>query len=293
MSRRKFADARCLVTGASMGLGRAIAEALVKRGARVVLAARSAEKLREVADSLIAQGADPASVLPFPSDITLPEDREDLLRFVSDEFGGGLELMVNNAGIGAYGRFESHDGSIARRVFEINVFALMEMSRGVLPMLREGRKPALCNIGSIVARRGLPGRSEYSASKFAVAGFTEAIRAEWRRDEIDVLLLNPGFTSTEFEKNLAIDTAVYKTNHRRTMTPEAVAEKTIKALERGKKEVTISGPGRFLLLTNRLAPRFTDWALGRWTRKLYADADALAKAESNDQTRLPPSPGSR
>ena len=265
-----------------MGLGRAIAEALVRRGARVVLAARSADTLRDVADGLIAAGARADAVLPFPADVTRPEDRADLLQHASDAFGGALDLVVNNAGIGAYGRFESHDESVARRVFEINVFALMEMTRATLPMLRKGRAPALCNIGSIVARRGLPGRSEYSASKFAVAGFTEAIRAEWRRDGINVLLVNPGFTNTEFEKNLAIDTAVYKTDHRRTMTPESVAAKTLKALEQGKSEVTLSGPGRFLLLANRVAPRFVDWGLGRWTRRLYANAEALAKVESSN-----------
>lgn len=269
-----------------MGLGRALAESLVRRGARVVMAARSSDKLREVADHLIAQGADPGAVLPFPADITKADDRADLLNFAADSFEGALDLAVNNAGIGAYGRFESHDESVVRRVFEINVFALIEMTRGVLPMLRKGRQPALCNIGSIVARRGLPGRPEYSASKFAVAGFTEAIRAEWRRDGIDVLLLNPGFTSTEFEKNLAVDTAVYSTGNRRTMTPDAVAEKTLKALEKGKKEVTLSGQGRLLLLANRVAPRFVDWGLGLWTRKLYADAEALAKVESRESTRL-------
>jgi short-subunit dehydrogenase len=286
MPRRRFEDARCLVTGASMGLGRALVESLVARGARVVFAARSADKLREVADSLIASGARPEAVLPFPADVTLAEDRADLLEYAAEQFGGALDLAINNAGIGAYGRFESHDETVARRVFEINVFALIEMSRGVLPLLRQGKSPALCNIGSIVARRGLPGRSEYSASKFAVAGFTEAIRAEWARDNIDVLLMNPGFTATEFEKNLAVDTAVYKTQGRRTMTAEKVAEATLKALEKGKKEVTLSSPGRLLLLANRLSPRFVNWALGRWTKKLYADAEALARVEPKNTDRL-------
>ena len=79
MDRRRFEDARCLVTGASMGLGRALVEALVQRGARVVMAARSADLLRSVADSLIASGANPDSVLPFPVDITIADDRADLL----------------------------------------------------------------------------------------------------------------------------------------------------------------------------------------------------------------------
>lgn len=282
MPRRDFRDARCLVTGTSAGLGRALAADLVRRGARVVMAARSADRLRDVADALIAEGADPEGVLPFPADVTLAEDRADLLAFASDRLGGGLDLAINNAGIGAYGRFESHDESVARKVFEVNVFALIEMCRGLLPLLRKGRDPALCNIGSIVARRGLPGRSEYSASKFAVAGFTEAIRAEWSRDGIDVLLLNPGFTATEFEKNLVVDTAVYKTGGRRTMTAEAVARATLRALERGRKEVTLSAPGRLLVLANRLAPRFVDWGLGRWTNRLYADAEALARVETRE-----------
>jgi short-subunit dehydrogenase len=165
------------------------------------------------------------------------------------------------------------------------VFALMEMCRCALPLLRKGREPALCNIGSIVARRGLPGRSEYSASKFAVAGFTEAIRAEWARDGIGVLLLNPGFTATEFEKNVAIDTAVYKTDHRRTMTAEAVAKATLRALEKRKKEVTLSSQGSLLLLSNRLLPRMVDWGLGRWTKKLYKNAEEMAKAESRRSTQ--------
>src|SRR4051794_653961 len=132
MPRRNFRDARCLVTGASMGLGRALAEALVRRGARVILAARSVDRLREVADGLIAAGAPPENVLPFPADVTLAEDRADLFRFAADEFAGALDLIVNNAGIGAYGRFESHDESVVRRLFEINVFALIEMCRGAL-----------------------------------------------------------------------------------------------------------------------------------------------------------------
>ena len=270
MPRRNFEGARCLVTGASMGLGRALTEALVRRGARVVLAARSADRLREVADGLIEAGARPDAVLPFPADVTRPEDRDDLLAFASDHFGGELDLLINNAGIGAYGRFESHDATVVRQLFELNVFALIEMCRGALPLLKNGRTPALCNIGSVVARRGLPGRSEYAASKFAVAGFTEAIRAEWARYGIHVLLMNPGFTATEFEKNLVVHTAVYKTNHRRTMTSEAVAEITLNALAIGKNEVTLSRPGRFLLFVNRVAPGFLNWGLNRWTTRLYA-----------------------
>jgi short-subunit dehydrogenase len=271
MARRTFRDARCLVTGASMGLGRALAEHLVRAGARVILAARSTERLREVARDLVAAGARPEAVVPITADVTSAEDRLRLFDAAAERFGA-LDLVVNNAGVGAYGRFESHDEAVLRRVFELNVFAVAEIARGALPLLRKGRRPALVNIGSIVARRGLPGRPEYSASKFAVAGFTEAIRAEWTRDGIDVLLINPSFTATEFERHLVVDTSLYPTTGRRVMTPDQVAAATLRAVRRGRHEVTFSAAGRLLLLVNRLAPWFVDWALGRWTRRLYAGA---------------------
>jgi short-subunit dehydrogenase len=286
MPRRTFQDARCLVTGASMGLGRALAEHLVRGGARVVLAARSADALDEVARALNASAARIDAALPVVADVTNADDRRRLLDTAADHFGGALDLAINNAGVGVYGRFESHDEAALRRIFEINFFALAEMTRGVLPLLRKGDSPALVNLGSIVARRGLPGRSEYSASKHAVAGFTEAIRAEWAIDGIHVMLVNPGFTATNFERNVLIDTALYKTQNRRTMPPDAVAAAALRALLRRKNEITFSPGGRTLLLIHRLLPRFVDWGLGRWTRRLYSDHLALDRAEG----RSTPSP---
>lgn len=279
MPRRTLHDARCLVTGASSGLGRAIAAKLVERGASVVLTGRSVERLDQVRNELNADRPDAA--VAVAADLTDPADRRRLFDAVRDRFGGALDLVVNSAGVGAYGRFESHDESVLRRVLEINLFALAEVCRAALPLLRRGRDPAVINIGSIVARRALPGRPEYSASKFAVAGLTDSLRAEWRIDGIHVLLVNPAFTATAFDDNLIIDTAIYKVKHKRTMTAGAVAEATLRALLRSKSEVTLTAYGRLLLLTNRLLPRFVDWGLGRWTRRLYASEEALRQAESN------------
>jgi short-subunit dehydrogenase len=285
MPRRTLRDARCLVTGASSGLGRAIAAKLVKRGASVVITGRSVERLEQARDELNAAAGRPDAALAVAADLTDPADRGRLFEAASDRFGGALDLVVNSAGVGAYGRFESHDPSVLRRVLEINLFALAEVCRAALPLLRRGQDPAVINIGSIVARRALPGRPEYSASKFAVAGLTDALRAEWRIDGIQVLLVNPAFTATAFDDNLVIDTAIYKVKHKRTMTAEAVAEATLRALLRGKSEVTLTAYGRLLLLTNRLLPRFVDWGLGRWTRRLYASEEALREVESTPARR--------
>ncbi len=268
--RRTFRGVRCLVTGASSGLGRALAEHLARAGALVVLTGRSADRLGAVVQGLIAEGVDRTALHPVPADLTLADDRLRLISAAAEHLGA-LDLAINAAGIGAYGHFETHDESVLRQLFEINVFALAEMTRAVLPLLRLGESSTLVNLGSIVARRGLPGRPEYSASKFAVAGLTEAVRAEWAKHGINVLLVNPGFTATAFERNLVIDNAIYSTSHKRTMSPDAVAAATLRAVLQGRYEITLSLPGRFLLFMNRLSPRFIDWGLNHWTLRLYSE----------------------
>jgi short-subunit dehydrogenase len=241
---------------------------------------RSADRLSSVALELIAAGATPGEVIAVAADLTNADDRRMLFDVAADRLGGALDLVVNAAGVGAYGRFESHEPSVLRNLLELNVIALAEVCRGALPMLRVGDRPSLLNVGSIVARRGLPGRPEYSASKFAVAGLTEALRAEWAIDGIHVLLLNPGFTTTAFEQNLVVHTAIYRTESHRSMSPDAVARAGLDAVLRGRNEVTLTSRGRLLLAFNRVLPRFVDWGFGRWTTRLYADAPALAAAES-------------
>ena len=274
-----YRDARCLVTGASSGLGEAFARRLAAEGARVILTGRSVDRLRAVASEIIGAGAEPGDAIAVAADLTEPDDLRMLLDVTAERFGGAIDLVVNAAGVGAYGRFESHDATVLRRVFEINVFALAEVCRGVQPMLRRGDRPTLLNVGSIVARRGLPGRPEYSASKFAVAGLTESIRAEWAFDGIHVLLLNPGFTTTGFERNLVTNTAVYQTEGHRSMSPDAVAAAGLDAARRGRNELTLTARGRLLLAVNRLLPRFVDWGFARWTRRLYANSAALSAVE--------------
>ncbi|HEU5116064.1 MAG TPA: SDR family NAD(P)-dependent oxidoreductase [Isosphaeraceae bacterium] len=291
MPRRRFNDARCLITGASSGLGRVLTQQLAQAGAQIVATGRSQERLEALVRDLEASGVPSGRVTTFAADITDDADRHRLIEAVSERFDGALDLVVQSAGVGAYGRFMSHEPSVLRQIFEINFFALAELTREVYPLLKAGKDPSMLIIGSIIARRGLPGRSEYSASKHAVAGFIEAIRAEWTRDGIHVLMVNPGFTQTEFERNLLVDTAVYKVADRRTMSADEVARRTLKALSQSKNERTFSLQGRMLLLFNRLVPRFVDWGLGRWTRKLYADHLALAEAESGSRAIANPHPG--
>jgi uncharacterized protein len=282
--RRSFEGARCLVTGASSGLGKAIAEHLVRASARVILTGRSLNRLEATARALVSGGASPDAVIAVDADLTEDEGRSKIIHVAADRFGA-LDLAVNAAGVGATGHFDTHEPSVLRRVFEVNVFALVEMTRALLPLLRRGDQPSLVNLGSIVARRGLPGRSEYSASKFAVAGFTESIRAEWSKFGIHVLLLNPGFTATDFENNLVADTSRFPTRHKRVMTADQVARQALKAICQGRHEVTLTLEGRMLLLVNRLAPRFVDQGFARFTRRVFQDVVLDSQRSVEPQAR--------
>jgi short-subunit dehydrogenase len=280
--------ARCLVTGASSGLGQALAEQLVKAGAQVVLTGRSAERLQLIADHLIDAGCAPTRIITVPADLTVEYDCQRLFDEIAGRFEA-LDLVINSAGVGADGQFETHDPAVLRQIFELNVFALAEVCRRALPLLSHGIQPALVNIGSIVARRGLPGRAEYSASKFAVSGFTEALRVEWRRFGIHVLQVNPGFTDTPFDQHVVASTARYSVARHRRMSSEAVARATLRGVERKKREITLSWQGRLLVMVNTIAPRFVDWGFTRWLLSYFPDAPILRR----DHALIPAPNGSR
>ncbi len=267
----RFDHCRCLVTGASSGLGYALAGALARAGARVVATGRDGERLEAWRSSMRGEGVAPERIEIVAADLTRPGSIGALRDAVAACFEGALDLLVQSAGVGAYGRFLSHEADVLRRVFEINVLAVADLARACHPLLVRGANPAMVVMGSVVGRRGLPGRTEYSASKFALTGFVEGLRAEWSYDGVHVMLVNPGFTRTAFDEHLVANTAFLTMPRARAQTADDVARATLRALGRRKNEITPAAlRERLLLLVNRAAPRFVDWGLGRWTRKLYA-----------------------
>src|SRR5438105_543785 len=265
--RRKLQGARILITGASQGIGRALAVLAAQRGAKVLAAARSEELLRDLAAEVSKAGGTIETVV---ADVTSPEDRQKMVEAAKRHFGG-LDVLINNAGVGATGHLTEASPERLRKIFEVNVFGLTETTRVFLPILKEGVKPAIVNISSIAGKRGIPGRSEYSASKFAVQGFSEAIRAELVKDGIDVIVVNPGLTQTNFSKNMLEQKARFQLDHLRGMTPEQVAEATLRALEKGKNEVTLTFKGKLLVFFSRFFPRLVDWIVRRKVASLFRD----------------------
>jgi short-subunit dehydrogenase len=273
MARRKLQGLRVLVTGASQGIGRALVVEAAKRGCRVLASARSEPLLAELAAEVKkANGA----IETVVADVTRPEDRQAMVDAAVKHFGG-LDILVNNAGIGATGHFMDSDPEVLRKIFETNFFGLTETTRVFLPLLKQGVTPAIVNISSVVGKRALPARSLYSSSKFAVAGFSEAIRAELAKEGIDVIVVNPGLTQTNFSQNMLEAKAKIQLDHMRGMTSEEVAVATLRAIEKGKNEITLTLKGKLLLLVNRFFPWFVDWKARKTVRELFADEIAERK----------------
>ncbi len=259
MSSRSIAGCRALLTGGSSGIGRALASDLVAAGARVLVVARRAERLADLAANAVDA---PGQLEVHAGDITSPDVRSAVVQRMVQLFGG-MDLLINNAGIGAAGLFSEAAPERLRQVMEVNFFAATEMIRVSLPLLRGGNRPMIVNVGSILGHRGIPGSAEYCASKFALQGFSESLRAESRGDGIDVLVVSPGTTRTEFFDR-SIDAEKHRRPNRRGVEPALVARRTIAAIRRGKHEIVVGGSAKLLVWANRLAPRLVDAILARY-----------------------------
>lgn len=260
MATRLIAGSRAIVTGASGGIGRAIALELARQGAEVIAVARREERLRELAEEIAALG----QRLEFVTgDITDPATRRAALDLAQARWDA-LDILVNNAGVGAWGPFERAGEERLRRIMEVNFFALAEMTRGALPLLLHGRRPIVVNMGSVLGHRAMPRSSEYCASKFAVRGLSESLRAELAPSGIDVLLVSPSTTDTEFfDRPLERQGEPAWTNRPRTPAV-VVARQTVTAIRRGRHKIVISLGGKLLVWANRLFPGLTDYFVGRF-----------------------------
>lgn len=265
--RRHIEGSRILITGASQGIGKALAEAAARRHARVIAVARSGGLLREIAENLRAEGAAIEMVL---GDITSAADRARIVDEAVRAYGG-IDILINNAGIGATGHFAECGPERLRQIMEVNFFGLTELTRACLPLLRHGINPAIVNISSIAGKRAIPARSEYSASKFAVEAFSQALRPELALHGIDVIVICPGLTQTNFSQNMIEQRARLQLDHMRGMTAEEVANATLSAVERGKDEIVLTRQAKLIHFVSRFFPRLADRIAARRVRALFQD----------------------
>ncbi len=262
---RDLQGRRLLITGASEGIGRAVAYLAARAGARLALAARSADKLNALTQELAARGAE---VIAVPTDVASADDRRRLIDAVVQRFDG-LDALINNAGVCSHGHFAESTEAILRQIMEVNFFAPAELMRLTIPVLAQGREPAIVNVASRCGRCALPAFSEYSASKFALCGLTEALRAELVRFGIDVLLVCPGMTHTDHPRNFLRREGRMKLDFSRGMPVERVAAGILRSLCKNRAETVLGRDARWMLLAKRFFPRLVDYLLARRVRQLY------------------------
>ncbi|MGH9805268.1 MAG: SDR family oxidoreductase [Candidatus Acidiferrales bacterium] len=265
-----------IVTGASEGIGRALAQLLVQEGAQVVLAARSKEKLEALAAELGAERA-----LAVPTDVAQPAQIERLVARAVERFGG-VDILVNNAGFGIYGLAEEIEWEHFRRMWEVNFFGAVACTRAALPHLRQ-RSGAVVNVSSVAGKIPLPYMAGYCATKFALNAFSDGLRMELARVGVHVLTVCPGRVRTNFHQAAYRDGKdlpnIFQQRHPTGVSADAVARATLKALRRGRREVIIPWRLRLAASVRNLLPGLTERVL----RSIVRDAPAAEAAAAGGE----------
>lgn len=249
-----------VITGASSGIGRATAHALAERGSKLVLAARRGEVLNEVVRECAERGGE---ALAVPTDVTREDEVQALAAHALDRFGR-IDVWFNNAGIGVFGELEVIPSDVWRRVIETNVIGYMYGAKAALAVFRRQGHGVLINNASIVGRTAKPDSTAYATSKFAVRGFSEALRQELLdAPDIHVCTILPAVIDTPFFEHAANFSGQKVRAAPPVYAPDKVAETVVHLSRHPKPETIICGAGQVLALQKRLAPRFTTWLTGR------------------------------
>ncbi len=252
-----------LLTGATGGIGAALAGDLTRAGAHLLLSARDEARLGALADEL-AEKARPVGrrtvILTEAGDITDATARERLARRARG-FEGGIDMLINNAGVNSLARFDDQSAADIEALVQTNLLAPMLLTRTLLPHLLARPAAWLLNVGSVLGSIGMPGQTVYSTTKFGLHGFTEALRRECAGTALDVLYLAPRATRTRMNGDAAC-----RMNEELGVAmdpPERVARRAIALLAGSGPERFIGWPERLFVKLNAVAPRLVDGALGR------------------------------
>ena len=275
--KRRLTGARVIITGASSGIGRQLALQLARAGAKLVLNARRAELLESLRQEITQANSKrkrPTFVEIVVGDITQELTRREVIARAIGVYGG-LDVLINNAGGAATGLFETGSPERLKKVMDLNFVSMVEMTRLALPLLKRemqpvaaavGVAPIIVNFSSIVGYRGVTHYSEYCAAKFAVRGFSESLRTELDPYGIDVLVVSPGSTDTEFFTRYIENTGEPTWPNHKRVTPQYVAKKVVRAIRRGKHRIMPFFLGHVMCFLSSFAPSLMDRIMLHYAR---------------------------
>lgn len=249
-----------VVTGASSGIGRATAELLAQAGSSVVVAARNERALRDLEERSTDLAGE---IVAHPTDVTDSEAVWALAAMTTNRFGR-IDAWINAAAVAMYATVEDTEPDELRRILDVNVVGTANGVSAALPVMERQGGGTIINIGSVESRRALPYQSAYAASKHAVRGLTDALRAELahRGSPVRLTLVMPSAMNTPFFRHARSKLGVVPQPFPPVYEPETVADAILHAVRHPVREVVVGGGGKGLDLLERISPRLADVALG-------------------------------
>ena len=250
-----FTNKVVAVTGGSEGIGKALVSALIAQGAKVATCGRNHDKLYQL------QAEFPSAFLH--ATVTDVSSENDCHRFIESTIKafGGIDILINNAGISMRALLKDADMDVIRKVMDINFYGTVYCTKYALPSLIE-RKGTIVGVSSIAGYRGLPGRSGYSASKFAVQGWLEAIKTELMGDGVHVMWVCPGFTTSNI-RNAALNKEGQShgetpMDEGKMMSAETCAAHILKAIRKKKRTLVLTFTGKRTVFMQKFFPKLAD-----------------------------------
>jgi short-subunit dehydrogenase len=256
--KNRFAEKVVIVTGASSGIGEAVAWEFAKNGSKVVLAARSEAILAKITSQINSNGFEASFI---KTDVSIEEDCRKMVEFTVSKYGT-VDILVNNAGISMRALFTDVDLSVLHRLMDINFWGTVYCTKYSLPYLI-ANKGSLIGVSSVAGFHGLPGRTGYSASKFAIHGLLETIRIENLKKGLHVMIIAPGFTTTDIRRRALLangeEQGESPRDEHKLMPPDYVAKWVLKGIRKKKRNKLLTWDGRLTALFQRIVPEFVDW----------------------------------
>jgi len=250
-------DKVVIITGGSSGIGRACAEVFGRKGSKIVVTGRNKQNLNETHKYLSDLGI---AIHTVVTDVSRKEDNEFVVQETINTFGT-IDILINNAGISMRALFEDMDVEVLEKVMDINFYGAVYATKAALPYIIKN-KGSIIGISSIAGYRGLPARTGYSASKFAMQGFLEALRTELLKKGVHILVACPGFTSSNI-RNTALSkdgTAQGDSplDEGKIMPAITVAEEIYRATVKRQRDLVLTSQGKLTVFMNKWFPAFMD-----------------------------------